>query len=387
MKRSPHFSTPDIEDCVQRESLTDEAVALRSQLLEWWDRPGVRRSMPWRREPPASLEEKQQWAYGVWVSEVMLQQTQYDRVVDYWRNWMAKWPTVEALAEASLEDVQAAWTGLGYYRRAGYLLEGAKDMKDIPTTYDGWKEVKGVGAYTAAAVSSVCFDERVPVVDGNVKRVLSRLCGLKEVSDKTAWTLAGQLVDSTCDRPGDMNQALMELGATVCLKAGTPNCDACPWRSNCVVSGQSLSFSEYPMPKKRKASKSIDISLLLVQRQPDARFALVQQSKSLLAQPGMWHLPFSHQIDTFSSSGDTRLLRVTKKPLSHTITNKKYSVHVDFVLIPGPHSTTTTSELRHDASQEVAWLHEDELNTKGSSSIVKKALAVVKRDCSAFLHR
>ena len=134
----------DIEDTITK----PDGAAARQDLLKWWD--AGHRAMPWRRETPA--DDKKSWAYGVWVSEVMLQQTQVSRVDPYWRRWMERWPSVESLAQADESDVKALWSGLGYYRRCAFLLEGAKQLassNEWPTSKDQWLKVKGVGPYTA----------------------------------------------------------------------------------------------------------------------------------------------------------------------------------------------------------------------------------------------
>jgi len=179
-------------------------------------------------------------AYSVWVSEVMLQQTRVETVIEYFTKWMRAFPTVADLARASLEDVNKIWAGLGYYRRAKYLHEGAKVVLaehggSLPNTVEALKKIPGIGPYTAGAVASIAFGECAPLVDGNVIRVLSRLRGVAaDPSHKEAlklyWRLAAQLVDP--HSPGDFNQSLMELGATICAPK-SPSCAACPVRAFC----------------------------------------------------------------------------------------------------------------------------------------------------------
>lgn len=238
----PMSATEDVEDLYAAHSFTDEEAShLRQAWLSWYD--AGHREMPWRREHGSEgctgERDRAQWAYEVWVSEVMLQQTQVDRVVDYFKRWMTSFPTVEALASASLEDVRQVWTGLGYYRRARFLHEGAQDLLaaggQLPTTAEGWIKVKGVGRYTAAAIASIVYGEAVPVVDGNVIRVLARLRAVSAdpkatETNKLWWRLAADVLDRR--RPGEFNQAMMELGATVCTKAA-PRCETCPLSGAC----------------------------------------------------------------------------------------------------------------------------------------------------------
>ena len=183
-------------------------------------------------------------AYGTWVSEVMLQQTRVDTVVPYWYRWMERWPTLGSLAAAEPDEVNAVWAGLGYYRRAQQLLKGAKQVAAkaaagqdpaLPTTVKELKEVPGIGPYTAGAISSIANSQAEPIVDGNVLRVMARLRALRcELSSKDmethAWALAADLVDPK--QPGDFNQAVMELGATVC-KPTNPDCGNCPVKNIC----------------------------------------------------------------------------------------------------------------------------------------------------------
>lgn len=186
-----------------------------------------------RKEDSETVECFPVSAYGVWVSEIMLQQTRVEAVIPYWVKWMKSFPTVHDLANASEEEVNAHWAGLGFYRRARLLHQAAKYVSseldgDLPKTVDGLLELSGVGRYTACAIASIAYNVKVPVVDGNVCRVLSRLMAIAQhvkapvLKDKWGWDLASQIVeagDGSC--PGELNQALMELGATYCSPSGT----------------------------------------------------------------------------------------------------------------------------------------------------------------------
>lgn len=220
-----------------------ELGLFRSRLLSWYDR--TKRALPWRTlaETEKDVDVR---TYGVWVSEVMLQQTQVATVIDYYNRWMKKWPTVQKLAAASLEEVNRMWAGLGYYSRGRRLHEGAqKVVRDLggemPKRAEQLlKQLPGVGRYTAGAVSSIAQGQVTGVVDGNVTRVLCRVraIGADSVSAHVTdalWTLADALVDP--ERPGDFNQALMELGATVCSPK-SPRCAQCPVRTHCHAYGK-----------------------------------------------------------------------------------------------------------------------------------------------------
>ncbi|NXY25321.1 MUTYH glycosylase, partial [Atrichornis clamosus] len=215
-----------------------EVDALRGNLLAWYDR--CKRDLPWRAlaatEPDADRR-----GYAVWVSEIMLQQTQVATVIDYYNRWMQKWPTLQALAQASLEEVNELWAGLGYYSRGKRLQEAARKVVSefagqMPrTAEDLQKLLPGVGRYTAGAIASISYGQATGVVDGNVIRVLCRLRCIGADSSSPAvidrlWHMANVLVDRS--RPGDFNQALMELGATVCVPKA-PLCGECPVKQHC----------------------------------------------------------------------------------------------------------------------------------------------------------
>ncbi|KAF7656257.1 hypothetical protein LDENG_00044220 [Lucifuga dentata] len=211
---------------------------LRSQLLNWYDKD--KRELPWRTvamtEPDLNIR-----TYAVWVSEIMLQQTQVATVKDYYNKWMKRWPTVQDLAAATLEEVNQMWSGLGYYSRGKRLHEGAQKVVSefkgqMPRTVDSLlKQIPGVGRYTAAAIASIALGQVTGAVDGNVIRVLCRLRAIgadstSPVVTEALWGLANMLVDP--ERPGDFNQAMMELGARVCTPKG-PLCSQCSIQSHC----------------------------------------------------------------------------------------------------------------------------------------------------------
>jgi A/G-specific adenine glycosylase len=202
---------------------------LRKSLLKWYDRHG--RDLPWR------LRGGRPDPYRVWLSEIMLQQTTVAAVAPYFTRFLERWPTVEALASAPREHVLGAWAGLGYYSRARNLHAAAQKMaaEGVPNTEAGWRELPGVGPYTAAAIAAIAFNEASNVVDGNVERVMARLHAV-ETPLPDAKSELGELAAAfvTADRPGDWAQALMDLGATVCTPR-SPKCDVCPWAEPCTA--------------------------------------------------------------------------------------------------------------------------------------------------------
>lgn len=202
---------------------------LRKSLLFWYDQHA--RVLPWR------LREGSQDSYRTWLSEIMLQQTTVAAVGAYFARFLERWPTVEALAAAPREDVLGVWAGLGYYSRARNLHAAAQKLAagGFPANETGWRELPGVGPYTAAAIAAIALGEATNVVDGNVERVMARLYAVETplpTAKAELKALAGDLV--TSDRPGDWAQALMDLGATVCTPK-SPTCDACPWQGVCAA--------------------------------------------------------------------------------------------------------------------------------------------------------
>ncbi|KAK7292766.1 hypothetical protein RJT34_15619 [Clitoria ternatea] len=298
----------DIEDTLSFSK--DETLELRVALLDWYDIN--HRDLPWRTTTFKEEEEEQQKrAYGVWVSEVMLQQTRVQTVIAYYNRWMQKWPTIHHLAHASLEEVNEMWAGLGYYRRARFLLEGAKKIVAeggrIPREASMLRKIPGIGDYTSGAIASIAFKEAVPVVDGNVIRVIARLRAISanpkdSVTIKRFWKLAAQLVDPL--RPGDLNQALMELGATVCTPLN-PSCSSCPVSEFChalsiAKHDSTVAVTDYPV-KGVKVKQRCDFSAVCVvelvvaktlseENQSSSKFILVKRpDEGLLA--GLWEFP------------------------------------------------------------------------------------------------
>lgn len=235
---------------------------LRARLLGWYDQS--HRGLPWRLSPPDP--------YRVLVSEFMLQQTQVKSVIPYFERFTARFPSVEALAAADLEDVLPLWAGLGYYRRCHHLHAAARKIVEewkggVPSDLGGLSALPGVGRYTAGAIASIAFGRRCPAVDGNVARVVRRVLGLaatapespahRNGAGKAATAFALRIYEEASrwvprDRPGDFNQALMELGATICLPR-RPACEGCPIRFSCqfVKTFGRLEQQEGPAPERR----------------------------------------------------------------------------------------------------------------------------------------
>jgi A/G-specific adenine glycosylase len=294
-------------------------------LLNWYD--AHRRHLPWRASPDP---------YRVWLSEIMLQQTRVAAVIEHYHEFLRRFPTIEKLAAAREASVLAGWSGLGYYRRARMLHAAAKVVVHehggkFPETEVGLRALPGIGRYTAAAIASIAFGEPVAVVDGNVERVLQRLDG-KRLADEELWRTANHLLDAK--RPGDFNQAMMELGATVCTPKA-PLCLTCPVLELCATRGELAAQTKAQPQLKREIHYSLHCrkrEIFLVQRPPDA---------SLM--PGMWEFPelatmnSASMTDTRTTDAKTTDTKMTEaktngaRPsftLRHSITVTDYTVQV-----------------------------------------------------------
>jgi A/G-specific adenine glycosylase len=278
-----------------------DARRFQQGLLEWFDQH--KRDLPWRRDRDP---------YRVWLSEIMLQQTRVAAVIDHYERFLRRFPSIEKLASAREASVLAAWRGLGYYRRARMLHAAAKKVVKenggkLPATAEDLRALPGIGRYTASAVASIAFDEPVAVVDGNVERVLQRVRG-KNLAGEDLWRAAGDLLSQR--RPGDFNQAMMELGATVCFPR-QPQCLLCPVSDLCATRG------ELQRPGKGTRQTKREIHYALACR--NGSIFLVQRPKTVTLMPGMWELP-----ETVGANGTN----ATWLTLRHSITVTDYVVRV-----------------------------------------------------------
>lgn len=267
--------------------------AIAPQLLAWWDAGHA--DLPWRhtRDP-----------YPIWVSEIMLQQTQISTVIPYYERWLTRFPTVQDLAAASLDEVLKLWEGLGYYSRARNMHAAAQTIVNewngrFPPNAAQLQTLKGIGRYTAGAVASIAYDEPVPALDGNVIRILSRFTDLPDdvttsATKKQLWQLAADLVPA--QRPGDYNQALMELGQTICL-AQNPRCLLCPLTQTCLAR-QRGTQAERPVKPPRKNTPHYDVVAGIIwqngNRGADGKFLIAQRPLDGLL-GGLWEFPGGKQ--------------------------------------------------------------------------------------------
>lgn len=332
-------SADEIELCepVEVELQTKDGLLNRiaPPLLAWYDEN--RRILPWREKPEP---------YRVWVSEIMLQQTRVEAVKPYFARFMEHLPDVESLAAAEEDELLKLWEGLGYYSRARNLKAAAQQIVEqhggkMPSEYHDLIKLKGIGSYTAGAISSIAFGHPVPAVDGNVLRVIMRL--LADDSDISEASVRKRVEEDLKpvmpkDRPGDFNQALMELGATVCLPNGAPKCAECPWKTFCRA-GIEESWQQYPK-KAVKKPRTVEYRTILVIR--DGHRAVIRRrpNKGLLA--GMYEFPSLlgkaslDEVKDWLSAQGVCAVRIEKLPESkHIFTHKEWHMTGYMVLVDG----------------------------------------------------
>ena len=340
---------------------------MREKLLAWYN--GAARDLPWRQTNDP---------YAIWVSEVMLQQTRVQTVIPYYERFLARFPTPTALAEADEDAVLSLWSGLGYYRRARLLHRGVREVVadyggKVPEDASARRSLPGVGRYTAGAIGSIAFDKEEPIVDGNVGRVLSRLhrirtpLGVAE-TDQRLWTEAERLVRGS--RPGALNQALMELGATVCTPR-QPKCLLCPVREHCQAHARG-EVDALPIPRRKTTPRPMACTAVvaLAGRGPGRRVWLVRGESNLFG--GLWGLPMlAHEQ---AGDGDPRRVlrssglsaRVRPEPVTtieHILSHRHLCVDV-YVAIASKGQTT-------DRRRSFA---PSDLDSVGISSLTKKIL-------------
>jgi A/G-specific adenine glycosylase len=332
--------------------------AVRAALSDWFERHA--RELPWRttRNP-----------WHIWLSEVMLQQTRVEQGLPYFRAFVREWPTVSDFAEADLEEVLRAWEGLGYYARARNLHAAARivvQKRDgrLPSTYDEWLELPGVGPYTAAAIASLAHGEPRAVVDGNVIRVLTRLAGIPDDVTRSATRkhlddLASRLLDPV--RPGHHNEAMMELGATVCTPRN-PRCGSCPVSFACAGLAEG-DPERYPVKRKKKPVPHHDIVVALI-RDPEGRY-FVQRRPDDAMLGGLWEFPGGKRKpgealedalrrEVREEIGTDVLIGQAESPIQHAYSHFRITLHAWHCRLSSdaaspqthlPHTWATPSEL------------------------------------------
>jgi A/G-specific adenine glycosylase len=337
--------------------------AERARLLAWYDQHA--RDLPWRRTRDP---------YAIWVSEIMLQQTRVDTVIPYYGRFLSRFPDARSLADAPLDDVLAHWSGLGYYRRARMLHQGAQRVVSdhagrVPRDPEARRALPGVGRYTAGAIGSIAFDLPEPIVDGNVARVITRLCGIASPlgareTEQLLWQHAGQLAEG--ERPGALNQALMELGATVCTPLGA-RCESCPLAQTCVARREGR-VSELPVAAPKKAPKPVQL-VALAARDAAGALWLVRGEGSLFG--GLWGCPLQEGTGRAEAErlAETHGLRGKLAPkaagsITHVLTHRALSVEV-----------FRMAEAKAALHDSLRCVQEEALSSLGIAKLTRKILA------------
>jgi A/G-specific adenine glycosylase len=354
--------------------MTRSQIAVRAPLLAWFD--VHQRDLPWRRSRDP---------YGIWVSEVMLQQTQVSTVIPYWRRFLERFPTIGALAAAPLSEVLSLWRGLGYYARARNLHRAAKAVVlehggALPSDPESLGKLPGFGRYTTGAVASIAFGKELPVVDGNVARLLSRLFAVEGTPgdarrEARLWRLAGEL--AVGERPGDLNQALMELGALIC-KAEDPSCLLCPLRQSCVAL-RSGRISELPPARPRTPRKHLRMAVAVCRRSGDLLLGM-REEKGLFG--GLWELPCAELAPRAGLSqvmsalrgalGASIRLGESLGSVRRTLTHRELELQL--------YRVTARSEPRPSARyQEFRWVSAADAQKLGMSTAMQRALELASR--------
>ncbi len=294
--------------------------SLQKALSRWYKKNA--RDLPWRKTKDP---------YHIWVSEIMLQQTQVDTVIPYYERWLKKFPDLSSLAEAPLSDVLSAWAGLGYYRRARMFHAAAREVAEkhsgrIPETPEELQKLPGIGRYTSGAIASIAFEKKAPVLDGNVIRILTRIFALAEDTAKPAsisqlWDLAAAVLPEK--NTGDFNQALMELGATVCFPQN-PECGKCPAASFCRAHAQGRE-TFYPVKSNREKLEKIRNFALVLKKN---KTVLLQRQPEKARWGGLWMFPFwEKKTSLFEAVKETAQKPEKWMSLRHGFT--KYLVSLD----------------------------------------------------------
>lgn len=358
-----------------------QAARIRRRLLRWFDRE--QREMPWRGTSDP---------YRIWISESMLQQTQVATVIPYYERFVGRFPTVRSLAEANIDDVLSHWAGLGYYARARNLHAAARAVVKtfggrLPETVEELTTLPGVGRYTAGAVASIAYDKQTPVVDGNVARVLARLFEIDEdvrsgSCRERVWDLAGRLMPRK--RCGDFNQALMELGATVCLPGESARCLLCPLRDDCATR-ESGRVSDLPVRTRPVAVQSETHVVAAIER--EGRWLFVQRPTDGLW-GGLWEMPTA-----VLNGGATHTLarRIAIEHLGPGITVHRQPfctfehrlTHRSITFVGHVGRVSKRQETTQNRPHAFRWLALNKMDSMGISKAIRKVIFTLQQDADA----
>jgi len=346
-------------------------TALRRSLLAWFRRHA--RDLPWRRTKDP---------YCVWLSEIMLQQTRVETVIPYYERFTAAFPTVHDLAAATGDEVLKLWEGLGYYSRARNLHTAAKIVVEqfdgrFPEDAQALQQLPGLGRYSAGAVASIAFGQPVPVLDGNVRRVLTRVFAIGRQADdpeltKALWFLAERLVAPRT--PGNFNQALMELGALVCAPE-TPDCDHCPLRRHCDAHRRGLQ-SELPLRKGKKSIPHFEVVAAALEH--DGRYLFAKRPTTAML-GGLWELP-GGKVKAGEPHPQALRRELVEKlgvelevgDLAATVVHRYTHFYITLYVYRGSLQAGTPEAREHD---ELKWLSPGEIGQYALPTSTRKALA------------
>lgn len=337
-----------------------EPAIFRRRLMNWYREHA--RELPWRGVSDP---------YHTWVSEIMLQQTRVAAVIEHYQAFLQRFPTIFSLALASEEEVLAAWSGLGYYRRARMLHRAAKFIVQehagaLPKSSVELRKLPGIGEYTCAAIASIAFGESVPVIDGNVERVLLRLLGLNNdgtaairntLQRQAAELVPRRRVDEQSNAAGDHNQAMMELGATICVPRA-PLCANCPVFSMCKTRGEHIT-----LPSAAQVSRPAAYLLLLRKRGPVTEVQLERRAEDAALMAGMYELP-PLPVDAVEDREPVLRLR-------HSITNTNYYVQV---YTPQSRNERALRKAIPAASSDLHWVRTGRLSSLPLTGLARKIL-------------
>ena len=353
----------------------DSPQDIQNSLLEWFRENG-RYWIPWKLKKDGSVPRSGESIspYGIWIAEVMLQQTQLKVVIPYWKKWMKFFPTLSSLAEADLENLLMIWQGLGYYSRAKRIHQSSKilvefvgknrdqDPDSWPNQIDKWMSLPGIGRSTAGSIISSAFDLPTPILDGNVKRILSRLLAIERKSikdERKLWEFSSLLIERLS--PRDFNQALMDLGAIICTPK-KPSCSSCPLQNFCVACTK-YDPEDFPKKEMTKIKPLQEIGIGLVFNQKGE--LLIDQRLESSSMGGMWEFPGGKKIPNESIEKTIErelkeelgiVVNVGEKLLSfeHAYTHKKlyFTVHI---------CAWISGQPKPLASQKLLWVSPDRL--------------------------
>jgi A/G-specific adenine glycosylase len=343
-----------------------------SALLHWYDRE--RRDLPWR-----ALPGRRPNPYAVWLSEIMLQQTTVAAVIPFYERFLARWPTVEALASARLDDVLAAWAGLGYYSRARNLHACARTVAEqhagrFPESEEGLLDLPGIGPYTAAAIAAIAFGARATPVDGNIERVVARLFAVKKPlpgAREEIRRLAATLTPAK--RAGDFAQAMMDLGASICTPK-RPSCLMCPLQRDCAAHAQGI---EGTLPTKApKPDRPVRLGLAILALREDAHVLLRKRPEAGLL-GGMLEVPSAEWAETLPPVNEALRSAPVRADwwavpgsVSHTFTHFRLESLVYRAIVPADVSLTFWAD-----PQRCRWVPRRDLDRVELPSVMRKIIA------------